>query len=45
MSKAPSKTGKTTKNVKETKGKPTQSEKQPATLFEIVPGKFNENDW
>lgn len=45
MSKAPSRTGKATKTVKETKGKPAQSEKQPATLFEIVPGKFNENDW
>ena len=44
MSKAPSRTGKATKTVKETK-KPTASEKQPAALFEIVPGKFNENDW
>jgi hypothetical protein len=45
MSKAAtSKAGKT-KPMKETKGKTLATEKQPATLVEIVPGKFNENDW
>ncbi len=45
MSKAgTSKAGKT-KPMKETKGKLLTTEKQPATLIEIVPGKFNENDW
>lgn len=33
------------KPSKDSKGKTTSTEKQPATLFEIVPGKFNENDW
>lgn len=43
MSKAPSRAGKT-KPPKETTKKQT-NEKPPATVFEIVPGKFNENDW
>lgn len=33
------------KPSRETKGKTALTEKQPATLLEIVPGKFNENDW
>ncbi len=44
MSKAnPSRAGKP-KQTKDTK-KPNPSEKQLSSLFEIVPGKFNENDW
>lgn len=34
-----------TKPAKETKGKTLAAEKQPTALVEIVPGKFNENDW
>jgi hypothetical protein len=34
-----------TKVVKEVKSKTSTTEKQPTTVFEIVPGKFNENDW
>ena len=33
------------KPSKDTKGKNPSTEKQPTTLLEIVPGKFNENDW
>ncbi len=34
------------KVVKEDKkGKTSSTEKQPTAIFEIVPGKFNENDW
>ena len=33
------------KPSKDTKGKTASTEKQPNILFEIVPGKFNENDW
>ena len=46
MNKQPSRTGKDKKTGKETKEKSTKStEKQITTLCEIVPGKFNENDW
>ncbi len=45
MSKQPSRAGKAKPGAKDTKGKPNQSEKQLSSLFEIVPGKFNENDW
>ena len=44
MSKAPKKPD--NKKSKDVKGKTVSAEKQQnATLFEIVPGKFNENDW
>jgi hypothetical protein len=44
MSKAnPSRAGKQ-KQPKDTKG-PKPSENKHSSLFEIVPGKFNENDW
>lgn len=45
MSKVPPKAKATGKGAKDTKGKAASTEKQPTTLFEIVPGKFNENDW
>ncbi len=45
MSKQPSRAGKAKPGAKDTKGKPNPSEKQLSSLFEIVPGKFNENDW
>jgi hypothetical protein len=44
MSKPASKAGKV-KASKDAKGKSTSNEKQPTSLLEIVPGKFNENDW
>ena len=44
MSKQPSRAGKA-KPSKDVKGKPNPAEKLLTTLFEIVPGKFNENDW
>ena len=44
MSNKPSRAGKA-RPIKDTKGKPNPSEKQNSLLFEIVPGKFNENDW
>ena len=44
MSKAQAKASKA-KPSKDLKGKPNQAEKQLYSLFEIVPGKFNENDW
>lgn len=45
MSKPPTRAGRVTKASKDAKGRSAQAEKQPATLLEIVPGKFNENDW
>ena len=46
MSKAGTTKAGKTKLLKDTKGGKTQNtEKQPTTLIEIVPGKFNENDW
>jgi hypothetical protein len=44
MSKQQSRNSKT-KPGKETTKKPTIADKLQASLLEIVPGKFNENDW
>jgi hypothetical protein len=44
MNKPPTRAGRT-KASKDVKGKSALAEKQPTTLLEIVPGKFNENDW
>lgn len=44
MNKAPNRAGKA-KPSKDVKGKAPLTENKQANLIEIVPGKFNENDW